>query len=91
MKEVELPKSVDGKLNIAEVTTFENGILLVYENADVIGYIIFNDFDNPIWGFYSNINTAETREENYSLYSLIETLIQSYNITSIKLIEFNQK
>lgn len=43
MKEVELPKSVDGKLNIAEVTTFENGILLVYRDSSIIGYIAFND------------------------------------------------
>ena len=31
--------------------------------------------------FYQYINMTETREENYSLYSLIDTLIKSYNIT----------
>ena len=31
--------------------------------------------------FYQYINTTETREENYLLYSLIDTLIKSYNIT----------
>ena len=41
--------------------------------------------------FYQYINTTETREENYSLYSLIDTLIKSYNIINIKLLEFNQK
>lgn len=40
---------------------------------------------------YGVFITAETREENYSLYSLVETLIKSYNITNIKLLEFNQK
>ena len=41
--------------------------------------------------FYQYINTTETREENYSLYSLIDTLIKSYNIINIKLLKFNQK
>ena len=41
--------------------------------------------------FYQYINTTETREENYSLYSLIDTLIKSYNILNIKLLKFNQK
>ena len=34
---------------------------------------------------------AKASEENYSLYSLIDTLIKSYNIINIKLLEFNQK
>ena len=31
--------------------------------------------------FYQYINMAKASEENYSLYSLIDTLIKSYNIT----------
>ena len=34
---------------------------------------------------------AKASEENYSLYSLIDTLIKSYNIINIKLLKFNQK
>lgn len=34
---------------------------------------------------------AKASKENYSLYSLIDTLIKSYNIINIKLLEFNQK
>lgn len=36
MKEVELSKLVNDKLSIAEIITFEDGILLVYKNTDVI-------------------------------------------------------
>lgn len=88
MKEVELPKSVDGKLNIAEVTTFENGILLVYRDNSIIGYIAFNDCE---WCFYSSIDITIAQENNSSLYVLVNNLINGYIITNIKLLEFNQK
>ena len=41
--------------------------------------------------FENNPILKEAYEEKYSLYSLIDTLIKSYNITNIKLLEFNQK
>lgn len=36
MKEIELPVKSNGKLSIAEISTFESGIILVYKDNDVI-------------------------------------------------------
>lgn len=91
MKEIDLTKPVKGKLSIAEITTFEEGILLVYKYNDVIGYIAFENYDSPKWSFYDCINTTAVHEQASLLYSLIDILIKEYNITNIKLLEFNQK
>lgn len=90
MKEIEFPIKSNGRLSIAEITTFENGIILVYKNSNVVGYITFEDYDDPIWCFYNSINTANAQVSNNLLYNLVNTLIKDYHITNIKLLEFNK-
>ena len=88
MKEIELPNKSNDRLSIAEITTFEDGIILVYKDSDVVGYITFEDYDDPIWSFYNSINTANAQVSDDSLYNLVNTLIEDYHITNLKLLEF---
>ena len=90
MKEIELPIKSNGKLSIAEISTFESGIILVYKDNDVIGYITFDDYEEPMWSYYDTINTANVLESSDILYDLINTLIKDYHITNLKLLEFNK-
>lgn len=88
MKEIELPIKSKDKLSIAEITTSEYGIILVYKDNSVIGYITFEDYDDPIWNYFNTINTAIAQATSDSLYSLINTIIEEYHITNLKLLEF---
>ena len=88
MKEIELPIKSKDKLSIAEITTSEYGIILVYKDDRVIGYITFEDYDDPIWNYFNTINTAIAQATSDSLYSLINTIIEEYHITNLKLLEF---
>ena len=95
MKEIELPVKSSDRLSIAEITTFENGIILVYKDSNVIGYIIFEDYtfedyENPTWSYCDTINTSTALTSSDVLYDLINTLIKDYHITNIKLLEFNK-
>lgn len=90
MKEIELPVKSNGRLSIAEISTFESGIILVYKDSDVIGYITFDDYEEPMWSYYDTINTTNVLESNDVLYDLINTLIKDYHITNLKLLEFNK-
>lgn len=90
MKEIELPIKSNGKLSIAEISTFESGIILVYKDSDVIGYITFDDYEEPMWSYYDTINTTNVLESSDVLYDLINTLTKDYHITNLKLLEFNK-
>ena len=90
MKEIELPVKSNGRISIAEISTFESGIILVYKDSDVIGYITFDDYEEPMWSYYDTINTANVLESSDVLYDLINTLIKDYHITNLKLLEFNK-
>lgn len=90
MKEIELPVKSNDRLSIAEITTFENGIILVYKDNNVVGYITFNDYEEPMWSYYDTINTTTALAYSDVLYDLINTLIKDYHITNIKLLEFNK-
>lgn len=90
MKEIELPIKSNGKLSIAEISTFESGIILVYKDSDVVGYITFDDYGEPMWGYYNTINIANVLKSSDVLYDLINTLIEDYHITNLKLLEFNK-
>ena len=90
MKEIELPVKSSDRLSIVEITTFESGIILVYKDSNVVGYITFNDYEEPMWSYYDTINTANVVESSDVLYDLINTLIEDYHITNIKLLEFNK-
>ena len=90
MKEIELPVKSSDRLSIAEITTFENGIILVYKDSDVIGDITFEDYEDPIWSYCNTINTSTSLVSSDVLYDLINTLIKDYHITNIKLLEFNK-
>ena len=91
MKEIELPVKSNDRLSITEITTFEYGIILAFDNnASIIGYITFEDYDDPIWCFYNSINTANAQVSNNSLYNLVNTLIKDYHIANLKLLEFNK-
>lgn len=90
MKEIELPIKSNGKLSIAEISTFESGIILVYKDSDVVGYITFDDYEEPMWSYYDTINTANVLESSDVLYDLINTLTKDYYITNLKLLEFNK-
>lgn len=90
MKEIELSIKSNSKLSIAEITTFENGIILVYKNSDIVGYIIFEDYEEPMWSYCDTINTSTALECSDVLYDLINTLIKDYHITNLKLLEFNK-
>lgn len=90
MKEIELPIKSNGKLSIAEISTFESGIILVYKDSDVVGYITFDDYEEPMWSYYDTINTTNVLESSDVLYDLINTLTKDYHITNLKLLEFNK-
>ena len=90
MKEIELPIKSSDKLSIAEITTFESGIILVYKDSNVVGYITFEDYEDPIWSYCNTINTSTSLASSDVLYDLINTLIKDYHITNIKLLEFNK-
>ena len=90
MKEIELPVKSNDRLSIAEITTFESGIILVYKDSDVVGYITFEDYEDPIWSYCNTINTSTTLAWSDVLYDLINTLIKDYHITNLKLLEFNK-
>lgn len=90
MKEIELPVKSNDRLSIAEITTFEYGIILVYKDSDVVGYITFDDYEDPIWSYCDTINTSTALASSDSLYSLINTIIKDYHITNLKLLEFNK-
>ena len=90
MKEIELPIKSNGRLSIAEISTFESGIILVYKDSNVIGYITFDDYEEPMWSYCDTINTANVLESSDVLYDLINTLIKDYHITNLKLLEFNK-
>lgn len=88
MKEIELPVKSNDRLSIAEITTFEDGIILAYKDGSVTGYITFEDYDDHIWNYFNTINTAIAQATSDSLYSLINTIIEEYHITNLKLLEF---
>lgn len=90
MKEIELPIKSNGRLSIAEISTFESGIILVYNGNNVVGYITFDDYEEPMWSYYDTINTANVLKSSDVLYDLINTLIEDYHITNLKLLEFNK-
>ena len=90
MKEIELPIKSSDRLSIAEITTFESGIILVYKDSNVVGYITFEDYEDPIWSYCNTINTSTALASSDVLYDLINTLIKDYHITNIKLLEFNK-
>lgn len=90
MKEIELPIKSNGRLSIAEISTFESGIILVYKGNNVVGYITFDDYEEPMWSYYDTINTANVLKSSDVLYDLINTLIEDYYITNLKLLEFNK-
>ena len=90
MKEIELPVKSSDRLSIAEITTFESGIILVYKDSNVVGYITFEDYEDPIWSYCNTINTSTSLASSDVLYDLINTLIKDYHITNIKLLEFNK-
>lgn len=90
MKEIELPVKSNGRISIAEISTFESGIILVYKDSDVIGYITFDDYEEPMWSYCDTINTSTVLESSNVLYDLINTLIKDYHITNLKLLEFNK-
>ena len=90
MKEIELPIKSNGRLSIAEISTFESGIILVYKNSDVVGYITFDDYEDPMWSYCNTINTSTALESSDVLYDLINILIKYYNITNLKLLEFDR-
>ena len=90
MKEIELPVKSNDRLSIAEITTFEYGIILVYKDSDVVGYITFDDYEDPLWSYCDTINTSTALASSDSLYSLINTIIKDYHITNLKLLEFNK-
>ena len=90
MKEIELPVKSTDRLSIAEITTFESGIILVYKDNKVVGYIIFEYYEDPLWSYCDTINTSTALASSDVLYDLINTLIKDYHITNIKLLEFNK-
>lgn len=90
MKEIELPIKSNGRISIAEISTFESGIILVYKDSDVIGYITFDDYEESMWSYCDTINTSTVLESSDVLYDLINTLIKDYHITNLKLLEFNK-
>ena len=71
MKEIELPVKSSDRLSIAEITTFESGIILVYKDSNVVGYITFDDYEEPMWSYYDTINTANVLESSDVLYELL--------------------
>ena len=89
MKEIELPIKSSDRLSIAEITTFENGIILVYKDNNVVGYITFDDYEEPMWSYYDTINTVNVLESS-DVFDLINTLTKDYHITNLKLLEFNK-
>ena len=89
MKEIELPIKSSDRLSIAEITTFENGIILVYKDNNVVGYITFDDYEEPMWSYYDTINTVNVLESS-DVFDFINTLIKDYHITNLKLLEFNK-
>lgn len=90
MKEIELPIKSRDRLSIAEITTFEYGIILAYKDSNIVGYITFEDYEDPIWSYCNTINTSTVLASSDSLYSLINTIIEDYHITNLKLLEFNE-
>lgn len=90
MEEIELPIKSNGRISIEEITTSENGIILVYKDSDVIGYIIFEDYEEPMWSYCDTINTSTALASSDVFYDLINILIKDYHITNLKLLEFNK-
>ena len=82
MKEIELPVKSNDRLSIAEITTFEYGIILVYKDSDVVGYITFDDYEDPIWSYCDTINTSTALASSDSLYSLINNIIKDRLVLS---------
>ena len=60
MKEIELPVKSNDRISIEEITTSENGIILVYKDSDVVGFITFENYGDPIWNYCDTINTSST-------------------------------
>ena len=89
MKEIELPVKSNGRISIAEISTFESGIILVYKDSDVVGFITFDDYEEPMWSYYDTINITNVLESS-DVFDLINTLIKDYHITNLKLLEFNK-
>ena len=90
MKEIELPVKSNDRISIEEITTSENGIILVYKDSDVVGFITFENYGDPIWSYCDTINISTTLVISNSLYNLVNTLIKDYHITNLKLLEFNK-
>ena len=90
MKEIELPGKSNDRISIEVITTSENGIILVYKDSDVVGFITFENYGDPIWSYCDTINTSTALVISNSLYNLVNTLIKDYHITNLKLLEFNK-
>ena len=90
MKEIELPVKSNDRISIAEITTSEYGIILVYKDSDIVGYINFENYEDPHWIYCDTINTSTALAWSDVLYDLINILIKDYYITNLKLLEFNK-
>lgn len=90
MKEIELPIKSNDRISIAEITTSEYGIILVYKDSDIVGYITFENYEDPMWIYCDTINTSTALACSDVLYDLINILIKDYYITNLKLLEFNK-
>ena len=89
MKTIILPKNdSNNTIDIANINSETNGIILTYKDNDCVGYVTYNDNDD-IWGFSQNINIGEIPSifDNY-LINILNKLIKNGIANNFKLEEF---
>lgn len=89
MRDIRLPETSDKSIDISDIYTDTEGIILAYKGNKPIGFIGYDD-DNNEWVYLDDItiNCSYKRDEN--LLYLLRNVISSNYADSFKLVDFGQ-
>lgn len=87
MRDIRLPETSDKSIDISDIDTSTEGIILAYKGNKPIGFIGYDD-DNNEWAYLDDItiNCSYKRDEN--LLALLRSVIASNYADSFKLVDF---
>lgn len=90
MKTIRIPENSDKYMELADITEYVNGIILVYKDNVAVGYITYSSNDS-CWNFLDVINVTDTPiEEEEFLIDVVRNILRRKLADDFKLVEFNQ-
>lgn len=87
MRDIRLPETSDKSIDISDIYTDTEGVILAYKSNKPIGFIGYDDVnDEWVYLVYITINCSNKRDKN--LLYLLRDLMSSNYADSFKLVDF---